>query len=71
MPAEPYTLDEFVTDLERITREEEAGRAITERVAPLLGRLVKNPESIPVEFRRRAGTAGADATSFIARRGST
>ena len=58
MPAEPYTLDEFVTDLERITREEEAGRAITERVAPLLGRLVKNPESIPVEFRRRAADGG-------------
>jgi predicted metal-dependent enzyme (double-stranded beta helix superfamily) len=54
MPAEPYMLSEFIADLDRITREEEAGRAIAERVAPLLGRLVKNPESIPAEYRSRA-----------------
>src|SRR5207247_2307216 len=58
MPAEPYTLSEFIADLDRITREEEAGRAITECVAPLLGRLVKNPESIPAEYRRRAADGG-------------
>ena len=58
MAAETYTLGEFITDLDRITREERSGRAITERVAPLLGRLVKNPRSIPAEYLRRPTDGG-------------
>jgi predicted metal-dependent enzyme (double-stranded beta helix superfamily) len=58
MPAEPYTLNDFITDLDRITRDETSGRAITERVAPLLGRLVKNPGSIPAEYLRRPAAGG-------------
>ena len=54
MHAEPYTLKDFVDDLHRITREETSGRAITQRVAPLLGRLVKDPSSIPAEYLRPA-----------------
>lgn len=42
-----YTLDRFVADLDRITREETAPERITERVAPLLAELVRHPESIP------------------------
>jgi predicted metal-dependent enzyme (double-stranded beta helix superfamily) len=47
-----YTLAQFVTDLDRITRAESDATVITERVAPLLGELVKNPEAIPAEYRR-------------------
>lgn len=58
MQAEPYTLKDFIADLDRITREERAGRAITERVAPLLGRLVQDPGSIPAEYLRRPADGG-------------
>ena len=47
-----YTLEQFVTDLDRITRAESDATVITERVAPLLGELVKNPDAIPAEYRR-------------------
>ena len=58
MAPETYTLGEFVADLDRITRDEPSGRAITERVAPLLGRLVKNPASIPAEYLRAPAAGG-------------
>lgn len=58
MQAEPYTLKDFVADLDRITREERAGHAITERVAPLLGRLVQDPSSLPAEYLRRPADGG-------------
>jgi predicted metal-dependent enzyme (double-stranded beta helix superfamily) len=58
MATETYTLEAFIADLDRITREERSGRAITERVAPLLGRLVKNPASIPAEYLRRPADGG-------------
>ena len=47
---ETYTLQAFIADLERITREETAGERITERAAPLLARLVQDPSSIPPEY---------------------
>jgi predicted metal-dependent enzyme (double-stranded beta helix superfamily) len=54
-----YTLEAFIGDVDRIAREEPRAEAITERVAPLLARLVKNPDAIPPEFRRRpAGARG-------------
>lgn len=49
-----YRLGEFIADLDRIAAEETAAEAITARVAPLLGRLVENPEAVPAPFRRRA-----------------
>ena len=49
---ETYTLDAFIADLERITREESAAERITERAAPLLARLVQNPSSIPAKYLR-------------------
>jgi predicted metal-dependent enzyme (double-stranded beta helix superfamily) len=52
MANETYTLEQFVADVDRITRDEQDHHAITERVAPLLGRLVRNPASIPPEFLR-------------------
>ena len=47
-----YTLEQFVADLDRITRAESDATAITERVAPLLGELVRNPDAIPSQYRR-------------------
>jgi len=64
--AEPYTLNEFIADLDRITRDEQTGRAIAERVAPLLGRLVKNPQSIPAEYLR--GPASGERGRYILHR---
>src|SRR5205807_1043056 len=43
----------FIADLDRLTRDESSPHVITERVAPLLARLVKNPVAVPAEFRRR------------------
>ncbi len=48
-----YTLEGFIADLDRLTRDEPSPHVITERVAPLLARLVKNPVAVPAEFRRR------------------
>jgi predicted metal-dependent enzyme (double-stranded beta helix superfamily) len=47
-----YTLEQFVADLDRITRAESDAGVITERVAPLLGELVKQPDAIPAQYRR-------------------
>ena len=54
MATETYTLDQFIADLDRITRREQSAAAITGQVGPLLARLVKNPEAIPAEYRRPA-----------------
>lgn len=53
-----YTLNDFVTELDRITTGETAADAIAAKVAPLVGRLVKNPDAIPPEFRRRPAAGG-------------
>jgi predicted metal-dependent enzyme (double-stranded beta helix superfamily) len=54
-----YTLESFISDLDRITREESDTHAITEQIAPLLGRLVKSREGIPTDYLRSpAGQRG-------------
>ena len=58
MPGEKYTLEEFVADLDRITTREGEPAAITLQIAPLLGRLVKNPDAIPASLRGRAPDGG-------------
>src|SRR5260370_399599 len=47
---ETYRLSDFIGDLDRITREETSAHRVTERTAPLLARLVRNPGSIPAEY---------------------
>ena len=49
---ETYALQDFIGDLDRITREETSAHHITERAAPLLARLVRNPGSIPSQYLR-------------------
>src|SRR4029453_19380937 len=46
-----YTLKSFVADLDAITSTETDPAAITAKAAPLLARLCRNPEAIPVEYR--------------------
>jgi 3-mercaptopropionate dioxygenase len=58
MTSETYTLEQFVADLDRITTRETAPEAITTQIAPLLGRLVGNPDAIPARFRGRAPDGG-------------
>lgn len=48
-----YSLGDFIADVDRIARAETSAEVITGRVAPLLARLVKNPEAVPAPFRRR------------------
>jgi 3-mercaptopropionate dioxygenase len=55
---ETYTLQDFIADLDRITRAETSDRAIADQVAPLLARLVRNPGSIPPQYLRRAADGG-------------
>jgi predicted metal-dependent enzyme (double-stranded beta helix superfamily) len=58
MAAQSYTLEQFIGDLDRITAQETAAAAIAGKVAPLLGQLVRNPEAVPVEFRRPPAQGG-------------
>jgi predicted metal-dependent enzyme (double-stranded beta helix superfamily) len=58
MPSERYTLEQFVADLDRITGREREPEAITNQIAPLLGRLLKNPSAIPAPFRGSAPDGG-------------
>jgi len=50
---EPYTLQSFITDVDRIARDTAKPTVLTAQVAPLLARLVTTPDSVPVSFRRR------------------
>ena len=58
MASVTYTLERFVADLDRITQRETAPEAITTQIAPLLGRLVQDPDAIPARFRGRAPDGG-------------
>jgi predicted metal-dependent enzyme (double-stranded beta helix superfamily) len=59
MADETYTLQQFIADVDRIAGTETSGAVITERVAPLLGRLVKNPDALPAQYRTKpAGVRG-------------
>ena len=53
MATATYTLKDFIADVDGIARDERSPAAVTERVAPLLAKLVKNPGAVPVELRRR------------------
>lgn len=57
MATATYTLEHFVADLDRITQEESAPEVITRRAAPLLAQLVRDPEGVPEQYRRRPADA--------------
>src|SRR6266496_759489 len=47
----PYTLEQFVKDLEAITARESDPAAITAKAAPFLARLCRNPDALPARYR--------------------
>ncbi len=56
--ATTYALPDFIADLDRITRDESSPHVITEKVEPLLGRLIRNPAALPAEYRTRGPGGG-------------
>jgi predicted metal-dependent enzyme (double-stranded beta helix superfamily) len=55
--AETYTLQDFIEDLDRITRAEASQDKIVSAAKPLLAKLVQNPDCIEPKFRKRGATA--------------
>ena len=55
--AETYTLQNFIEDLDRITRAEASQDKIVSAAKPLLAKLVRNPDCIEPKFRKRGATA--------------
>jgi predicted metal-dependent enzyme (double-stranded beta helix superfamily) len=53
-----YTLERFIQDVDRVASEETSAETIARRVAPLLGRLIAQPEVVPAAFRRRPAEGG-------------
>ena len=58
MATTQYALPDFIADLDRITRDESSPHVITEKVEPLLGRLIRNPAALPPEYRTRGPGGG-------------
>ena len=54
---ETYTLQDFIEDLDRITRAEASQEKIVGAAKPLLAKLVRNPDCIEPQFRKRGATA--------------
>jgi predicted metal-dependent enzyme (double-stranded beta helix superfamily) len=52
-----YSLNDFIQDLDRITRTERAQEAIVAAAKPLLARLVQQPDCIDPRYRKRGTTA--------------
>jgi predicted metal-dependent enzyme (double-stranded beta helix superfamily) len=53
MTADRYTLDDFIADVALIVRKETSPHGITAQVAPLLARLVRQPDCLPAAYRMR------------------
>ena len=51
-----YSLEAFIQDLDRITREQSAPEKIVAAAKPLLAELVKNPDCIAPQFKKRGAT---------------
>jgi predicted metal-dependent enzyme (double-stranded beta helix superfamily) len=54
---ETYTLQDFIEDLDRITRAETSQEKIVSAAKPLLAKLVQNPDCIEPKYRKRGATA--------------
>ena len=52
-----YTLQQFIADLDRITRAENSPAKIIAEAKPLLAELVKNPDCIAAQFKQHGGKA--------------
>ena len=58
--AETYTLQNFIEDLDRITRAEASQEKIVSAAQPLLAKLVQNPDCIEPKYRKRGATGPGD-----------
>jgi len=54
---ETYTLQDFIEDLDRITRAEASQEKIVSAAQPLLAKLVQNQDCIEPKYRKRGATA--------------
>ena len=52
----PYSLRQFIEDLDRITHAHSAPEKIVAEAKPLLAELVKNPNCIAPQFKKRGAT---------------
>ncbi|HEX2931047.1 MAG TPA: cysteine dioxygenase family protein [Candidatus Binatia bacterium] len=52
-----YTLHDFIQDLDRITRDESAAEKIVAQAKPLLAKLVRQPDCIPANYKKRGASA--------------
>lgn len=52
-----YSLNEFIRDLDRITRVETSQEKIVATAKPLLERLVRQPDCLDPKYRKRGATA--------------
>ncbi len=55
--ADSYSLQDFVQDLDRITRAESSQAKIVAAAKPLLAKLVSQPDCIEPQYRKRGATA--------------
>jgi predicted metal-dependent enzyme (double-stranded beta helix superfamily) len=55
--ATTYTLQDFIQDLDRITRDESAAEKIVAQAKPLLAKLVQQPDCIPTNYKKRGASA--------------
>jgi predicted metal-dependent enzyme (double-stranded beta helix superfamily) len=53
----PYSLEQFIEDLDRITRTNSVPENIVAEAKPLLAELVRNPNCIASRFKQHGGTA--------------
>lgn len=55
--AASYSLQNFIEDLDRITRAETAQESIVTKAKPLLAKLIEQPDCLAEKYRRRGSTA--------------
>jgi predicted metal-dependent enzyme (double-stranded beta helix superfamily) len=55
--AHEYSFQDFIHDMERITRDENSPTKIVAEAKPLLARLVQQPNCIEPKFKKRGATA--------------
>ena len=51
----PYSFQQFIADLDRITREYDAPEKIVAEAKPLLAQLIEHPDCISPQFKRHGG----------------
>ncbi|MEX0804748.1 MAG: cysteine dioxygenase family protein [Candidatus Binatia bacterium] len=53
----PYSLENLIQDLDRITRDDDAAAAIVAAAKPLLAKFVRQPDCLEAKFKKRGDAA--------------